>query len=89
MAGLEAARNRGHRPGRPIAVKPEQYETVLLLRGQGRPYRDIASATGLSASTVARICEKTPPATRRTASNRRSSPFSADRPAGPGIAVVQ
>lgn len=56
MAGLEAARNRGHRPGRPIAVKPEQYETVLLLRGQGRPCRAIASATGLSASTVARIC---------------------------------
>ncbi len=56
MAGLEAARNRGHRPGRPIAVTPEQYETVLMLRGQSRTYRAIAAATGLSASTVARIC---------------------------------
>lgn len=56
MAGLEAARGRGHRPGRPVAVTPEQHETVLMLRGQGRAYRAIASATGLSASTVARIC---------------------------------
>lgn len=56
MAGLEAARSRGHRPGRPVAVTPEQYETVFLLRGQGRAYRAIASATGLSTSTVARIC---------------------------------
>lgn len=55
-AGLEAARARGRRSGRPVAVTPEQYETALLLRGQGRAYRSIAAATGLSASTVARIC---------------------------------
>lgn len=56
MAGLEAARNQGHRPGRSVAVTPEQYETVLMLRGQSRTYRAIAAATGLSVSTVARIC---------------------------------
>lgn len=60
-AGLEAARARGRRPGRPVAVTPEQYETVLMLRPLGRSYRQIAAATGLSASTVARICrEETP-----------------------------
>lgn len=55
-AGLEAARARGHRPGRPVAVTPEQHETTQMLRGLGKSYRQIAAATGLSASTVARIC---------------------------------
>lgn len=60
-AGLEAARARGHRPGRPVAVTPEQHETTQMLRGLGKSYRQIAAATGLSASTVARICrEETP-----------------------------
>lgn len=60
-AGLAAAAKRGHRPGRPIAVTPEQHATALMLRGQGQSYRGIASATGLSPSTVARICrEETP-----------------------------
>lgn len=61
QAGLAAAAKRGHRPGRPVAVTPEQHATVLMLRGQGQSYRSIASATGLSPSTVSRICrEETP-----------------------------
>ena len=60
-AGLEAARARGRHPGRPVAVTPEQHETVLMLRGLGRSYRQVAAATGVSPSTVARICrEETP-----------------------------
>ncbi|GAB4097804.1 hypothetical protein GCM10028787_32790 [Brachybacterium horti] len=60
-AGLEAARARGRHPGRPVAVTPEQHETVLMLRGLGKSYRQVAAATGLSASTVARVCrEETP-----------------------------
>ncbi|MDN5685852.1 MAG: recombinase family protein [Brachybacterium sp.] len=60
-AGLEAARARGRHPGRPVAVTPEQYETVMMLRDLGKSYRQVASSTGVSASTVARICrEETP-----------------------------
>lgn len=60
-AGLEAARARGRYPGRPIAVTPEQHETVLMLRTLGKSYRQVAASTGLSPSTVARICrEETP-----------------------------
>ncbi|GAA1334450.1 hypothetical protein GCM10009592_30210 [Brachybacterium rhamnosum] len=60
-AGLEAARARGRHPGRPVTVTPEQHETVLMLRGLGKSYRQVAAATGLSASTVARVCrEETP-----------------------------
>lgn len=57
-AGLEAARARGRRPGRPVSVTPEQYETVLMLRGLSKSYRQVAASTGLSASTVARICRE-------------------------------
>lgn len=60
-AGLEAARARGRHPGRPVTVTPEQHETVLMLRGLGKSYRQVAASTGLSASTVARVCrEETP-----------------------------
>lgn len=60
-AGLEAARARGRHPGRPVAITPEQHETVLMLRGLGKSYRQVAASTGLSPSTVARICrEETP-----------------------------
>ena len=60
-AGLAAARARGRHPGRPISVTPEQYETVLMLRALGKSYREVAAATGISASTVARIArEETP-----------------------------
>lgn len=60
-AGLEIARARRRHPGRPVAVPPEQHETVLMLRVLGRSYRQVAAATGVSPSTVARICrEETP-----------------------------
>lgn len=74
MAGLEAARSRDHRPGRPVTVTPEQYETVLMLRGQGRTYRAIASATGLSASTVARICRGETPGHETYQQQQESQP---------------
>lgn len=60
-AGLEAARARGRHPGRPVAVTPEQYETALMLRDLGKSYRQVAAATGVSASTVARICRDETP----------------------------
>jgi putative DNA-invertase from lambdoid prophage Rac len=63
-AGLEAARTRGRHPGRPVAVTPEQHETTQMLRGLGKSYRQIAAATGLSASTVARICRQETPGHR-------------------------
>lgn len=55
-AGLEAARACGRHPGRPVAVTPEQHETVFMLRGLRKSYRQVAAATGLSASTIARVC---------------------------------
>lgn len=60
-AGLEAARARGRHPGRPVAITPEQYDTVLMLRNLGKSYRETAAATGLSASTVARIARDETP----------------------------
>ncbi|GAB2539536.1 recombinase family protein [Brachybacterium huguangmaarense] len=60
-AGLAAARARGRHPGRPVSVTPEQHETVLMLRALGKSYRQVAAATGLSASTVARICRAETP----------------------------
>lgn len=60
-AGLEAARARGRHPGRPVAITPEQYDTVLMLRNLGKSYRETAAATGLCASTVARIARDETP----------------------------
>lgn len=59
--GLAAAARRGKRPGRPVSVTPEQHETVVMLRALGKSYRQVAAATGLSASTVARISREDTP----------------------------
>lgn len=54
-AGLEAARARGRHPGRPVAITPEQHEIVLMLRGLGKTYRQVAASIGPTPSTVTRI----------------------------------
>lgn len=57
--GLAAARAQGKLIGRPVRVTRDQHENVLALRDSGWSHRRIASATGLSASTVARIIRGT------------------------------
>lgn len=54
-AGLNAARERGVRLGRPSAVTPEQIEAARVLCDQGVKQVQIASALGISSSTVSRI----------------------------------
>lgn len=75
-AGLEAARARGRHPGRPVTVTPEQHETVLMLRGLGKSYRQVAASTGLSPSTVARVCrQETPGHERYRQESEQQSPL--------------
>lgn len=54
-AGLNAARERGVRLGRPSLVTVEQAEQVRVLSGQGAKQNQIASTLGISTSTVSRI----------------------------------
>ncbi|MBX9863083.1 MAG: recombinase family protein [Hyphomicrobium sp.] len=54
-AGLNAARERGVRLGRPSAITPEQIEAARVLCDQGVKQVQIASALGISSSTVSRI----------------------------------
>ncbi|HEX2839928.1 recombinase family protein [Hyphomicrobium sp.] len=54
-AGLNAAKQRGVRLGRPSLVNPEQLERARMLSSQGTKQRDIALALGISPSTVSRI----------------------------------
>ena len=81
-AGLEAARARGRHPGRPVAITPEQHETVLMLRGLGKSYRQVAASTGLSPSTVARICREETPGHSRYRQQQEAHPVLGD-PATP------
>jgi DNA invertase Pin-like site-specific DNA recombinase len=61
LAGLEAARERGVRLGRPagvhtaVKVTPEQAAQVGRLNGEGKGVTQIARAVGLSRPTVYRI----------------------------------
>src|SRR5664279_230981 len=61
LAGLEAARERGVRLGRPagvhtaVKVTPEQAAQVRRLTGEGKGATQIARAVGLSRPTVYRI----------------------------------
>jgi len=54
-AGLEAARARGRRPGRPTVVRPEQASLVRHLRASGMTQAKIAASVGLSPATVGRV----------------------------------
>lgn len=54
-AGLEAARARGKRPGRPTVVRPEQASLVHHLRANGMTQAKIAASVGLSPATVGRV----------------------------------
>ena len=81
-AGLEAARARGRHPGRPVTITPEQHETVLMLRGLGKSYRQVAASTGLSPSTVARICREETPGHSRYRQQQEAHPVLGD-PATP------
>jgi DNA invertase Pin-like site-specific DNA recombinase len=61
LAGLEAARDRGVKLGRPagihtrIAVVPEQERQVRRLRAEGHGVTEIARAVGLSRPTIYRL----------------------------------
>ena len=61
LAGLEAARERGVKLGRPvgvhtrIAVVPEQERQVRRLRAEGHGVTEIARAVGLSRPTIYRL----------------------------------
>ncbi|MFI5387074.1 MAG: recombinase family protein [Fimbriimonadales bacterium] len=65
LAGIEAARERGVRLGRPagvhtaVKVKPEQAVQVRRLSGEGKGVTQIARAVGLSRPTVYRILAPT------------------------------
>ena len=58
-AGLVAARQRGRGPGRPRALTREKIEAAHKLRAAGDSYGAIASALGVSKSTIARHFQNT------------------------------
>lgn len=55
LAGLEAARARGARPGRPRVRTAERAQAARSLRELGRSVRDIAAALGVSPTSVRRM----------------------------------
>lgn len=56
--GLEAARVRGARIGRPRALTIEQAATARRLRASGEPIAAIARVLGVSRRTIARIAQQ-------------------------------
>ncbi len=56
--GLEAARARGARIGRPKALTIEQEATARRLRSSGEPVAAIARVLGVSRRTIARIAQR-------------------------------
>ena len=54
-SGLEAAKRRGQKLGRPKAASAQQQAEVRRLRSLGHTYRQIASLTGLGYGTVQRL----------------------------------
>ena len=52
LAGLEAARRRGVRLGRPAALDRRGRERALRLRRSGRSIREIAETLGVAVGTV-------------------------------------
>ena len=58
-AGLAAARNRGARVGRPVAVTPEQLAQARTLVGAGHPVAEVARTLGVGRSTLYRALSET------------------------------
>lgn len=54
IAGLQAAKRRGARLGRPRALTPRGLDAVLLMTNSGRTREEIADALGVGTSTVDR-----------------------------------
>lgn len=54
IRGLEHARSEGRIGGRPTVMTQERTEAALVLREDGKSYREIARALGVGASSVAR-----------------------------------
>jgi DNA invertase Pin-like site-specific DNA recombinase len=57
LAGLEAARARGRRGGRPRSVTPDKLAAAVAMREQKRPMHAIATALGVSRATLYRHLE--------------------------------
>jgi DNA invertase Pin-like site-specific DNA recombinase len=55
QAGLELARKRGKRFGRPLATSPKQRNRIVRLRSSGHSLRAIAQQVGVGRGTVARV----------------------------------
>lgn len=56
-AGLEVARRKGKRFGRPLATDRRQRARILRLRRAGQSIRSIATLTGVSHGTVQRVVQ--------------------------------
>jgi DNA invertase Pin-like site-specific DNA recombinase len=60
LAGLEAARVRGRRGGRPSSVTPDKLAAAAAMREQKRPMHAIATALGVSRATLYRHLDGLP-----------------------------
>lgn len=58
VAGLQAAKSRGERLGRPKALSPRGLDAVALMTQAGRTRAEIADALGVGTSTVDRARRK-------------------------------
>lgn len=58
LEGLDAARERGVKLGRPAALTGEQKELVAVLRVQGKTLAEIARLLNVSRSTVYRVLKE-------------------------------
>ena len=54
LAGLEAARARGRRGGRPSSITPDKLAAAVAMRQQNHPMHAIATALGVSRATLYR-----------------------------------
>ncbi len=54
LAGLEAARSRGRRGGRPPAMTPAKVRQAQRMYADGRPVSEIAAVLGVGRATVYR-----------------------------------
>ena len=54
LAGVEAARRRGRRPGRPTVLDRQTRERIARLRRSGQSLRQIAETVGIGKGTVQR-----------------------------------
>lgn len=54
LAGLDAARARGRRGGRPSSITPDKLAAAAVMRAQNRPMHAIAAALSVSRATLYR-----------------------------------